>query len=140
MDIGTIPDNTGHTKQTRWPGQVSLQDNPQPNANIPHDVQDLGISWFTPEIVGFAEAPPSSLIPSTILNWFRQPKQNNNFPKGRFGIRTNDMQVFNSEPTTTYGFNLEYFEIIRPGDFPKIDIILRFKYNGDPAGIGVIRL
>lgn len=137
MDLGVVPDSTGHMRQTSWEGQISLQENPQPTTNRPHDVQDLGVSWFTAELVGFIEAPPSSLIPATILAWFGQPKQNASFPFGRFGITTADFPAFNSHPTATYGYNLEYIKLTRPGEAPKVDLIMRFKFNGDIAGLGV---
>lgn len=139
MDIGVIPDATGHTKESRWIGDVSLQENPQPTQNKPHDIQDLGVATMTAELVGFAENPPTQLVTNTILTWYSQPKQNTNYPFGRFGILTKDMETFNSEPTATYGYNFGHFEIIRTGEYPKIDLILQFKYNGAITGLGVIR-
>lgn len=140
MDLGLIPDATGHIKQTRWMGQVSLQENPQPTQNRPHDVQDLGVSWFTPQIAGFIEDPKNTLVAAKILTWFSEPKQNPNYPFGRFGIRTNDFPPFSTEPTATYGFNFEYFEITRDAEYAKLDLIMHYKYNGAISGIGVQRV
>lgn len=139
MDLGVIPDATGHIKQSTWTGEVSLQENPQPTQNKPHDVQDLGISSFTVELVGFIDSPPTSLVATTLRTWFQEPKQNSNYPLGRFGIRTNDFPAFDSEPTTTYGYNLGHLQFVRPGDFPKIDLIISFKFNGAISGLGVQR-
>lgn len=139
MDIGVIPDATGHVKETNWTGEVSLQENPQPTQNKPHDVQDMGISAFTAEIVGFIENPPTSQISAKLLTWFSQPKQNTSYPLGRFGIRTDDFPAFSTEPTPTYGYNFGYFFARRLGEYPKLDLITRFKYNGDISGLGVQR-
>lgn len=131
------PDKTGHETYEHYEAEISLQENPQPNVNVPHNIQDLGLSRFTAEIHGVCEYPPNTTVPLVILGWLQQFRTNSVYPFGRFGITSVDFPQFQGKPSSTSGYVLAYAKVARVADFPKLDVILRLQWNGPPTNLGI---
>ena len=73
-----------------------------------------------------------------LVEWLQEDKTiQTSFPKGRFGLRMDDMPQFNVEPSTTFGYVLAQARIIRDGEYKdKAGVIITLRFSGDPDGLG----
>ena len=73
-----------------------------------------------------------------LVTWLQEDKTvQDGFPKGRFGLRMDDMPQFNIEPAETYGYVLAQTRIIRDGEYKeKASIVVTLRFSGDPTGLG----
>jgi len=76
---------------------------------------------------------------ANLVTWLQEDKTvQASFPKGRFGLRMDDMPQFDVTPALTYGYVLAQARIIRDGEYKeKAGLILTLRFSGDPvAGLG----
>ena len=113
-------------------------ENPRVAGQI-NEVQDMGLQGIDVQITG--QIRQSSSISKDLQNlvtWLQEDKTvQDGFPKGRVGLRMDDMPQFNVEPSLTYGFVLAQARIIREGEYKeKAGVVLTLRFSGDPTGLG----
>ena len=114
-------------------------ENPRVGGQI-NEVQDMGLQGIDVQITGqIRQSSSTSLDLTHLTTWLKEDKTIQvGFPKGRFGLRMDDMPQFNVEPTTTFGYVLAQARIIRDGEYKeKAGVIITLRFSGDPAGLGV---
>lgn len=137
--LAVNPDPYSHIQDANWEATVSLQENSKPKNVNPNDLQDMGLSSFQCEVIGVIENAQQELASQTMLSWIQTFRYNNNFPFGRFGIRTNDFSTYNTTPTPTSGYMVGYIKNFKPrNSLPRVDFIMRLRFNGDITKLGVI--
>lgn len=100
----------------------------------------MGLQGIDVQITGqIRQSSSTSLDLTHLTTWLKEDKTIQvGFPKGRFGLRMDDMPQFNVEPTTTYGYVLAQSRIIRDGEYKeKAGVIITLRFSGDPVGLGV---
>ena len=74
--------------------------------------------------------------------WLIEDKSNADYPKGRFGLRLDDIPIFNNTPTGPpnppfAAYVLANARFKRPQDMKnKADITITLRYSGDPVRLG----
>ena len=114
-------------------------ENPRVGGQI-NEVQDMGLQGIDVQITGQIRQSSSTTLDLTHLTtWLKEDKTIQvGFPKGRFGLRMDDMPQFNVTPTTTYGYVLAQARIIRDGEYKeKAGVVITLRFSGDPAGLGI---
>lgn len=126
-----------------WNTEVNYRnatpENPRVGGQI-NEVQDMGLQGIDVQITGQIRQSSSTTLDLTHLTtWLKEDKTIQvGFPKGRFGLRMDDMPQFNVEPTTTFGYVLAQARIIRDGEYKeKAGVVITLRFSGDPAGLGV---
>lgn len=84
------------------------------------------------------DPPPNSKDLTDLVTWLQEDKTvQATFPKGRFGLRMDDMPQFNVTPALTYGYVLAQTRVIRDGEYKeKSGVVITLRFSGDPAGLG----
>ena len=136
-----VPDNNSHVSAWDEDLVAAINENPRPQSNNPHDLQDNGLAQVILTITLFFEDPTNAAAPAFLRNWMREAKMTagstSAFPFGRFGVRHNDFTIFNHTPTTTSGYVLVECKAFRPTDIRyKVGMTLILKYNGDITKLG----
>lgn len=116
-------------------------ENPRVAGQI-NEVQDMGLQGIDIQVTGqlrnvkTADVNTSDL--SKLVVWLQEGKTvQAGFPKGRFGLRMDDMPQFNVEPSTTYGYVLAQVRVIRDGEYKdKAGVVITLRFSGDPSGLG----
>lgn len=75
---------------------------------------------------------------ANLVTWLQEDKTlQSGFPKGRFGLRMDDMPQFNVTPAPTFGYVLAQTRIIRDGEYKeKASVVITLRFSGDPQGLG----
>ena len=113
-------------------------ENPRVAGQI-NEVQDMGLQGIDVQVTGQIRQTSSTTQDlANLVRWLQEDKTvQNGFPKGRFGLRMDDMPQFNVRPSTTYGYVLAQVRIIRDGEYPdKASIVITLRFSGDPTGLG----
>ncbi len=113
-------------------------ENPRVAGQI-NEVQDMGLQGIDVQVTGqLRETSSTSGDLSHLVTWLQEDKTlQTGFPKGRFGLRLDDLPQFNVEPTTTYGYVLAQTRIIRDGEYKqKAGVVITLRFSGDPQGLG----
>jgi len=114
-------------------------ENPRVAGQI-NEVQDMGLQGIDIQITGQIRQTSSvSDDLANLVTWLQEDKTvQATFPKGRFGLRMDDMPQFDVTPALTYGYVLAQARIIRDGEYKeKAGLILTLRFSGDPvAGLG----
>ena len=100
----------------------------------------MGLQGIDVQITGqIRQSSSITLDLKHLVTWLQEDKTIQvGFPKGRFGLRMDDMPQFNVEPTTTFGYVLAQARIIRDGEYKeKAGVVITLRFSGDPAGLGV---
>ncbi len=100
----------------------------------------MGLQGIDVQITGqIRQSSSITLDLKHLVTWVQEDKTLQvGFPKGRFGLRLDDMPQFNVTPTTTFGYVLAQARIIRDGEYKeKAGVIITLRFSGDPAGLGV---
>jgi len=100
----------------------------------------MGLQGIDVQITGQIRQVDSTTADlANLVTWLQEDKTvQASFPKGRFGLRMDDMPQFNVVPTTIYGYVLAQARIIRNGEYKqKAGIVLTLRFSGDPTGLGV---
>ena len=113
-------------------------ENPRVAGQI-NEVQDMGLQGIDVQVTGqIRQTSSTSNDLSNLVTWLQEDKTvQATFPKGRFGLRMDDMPQFNVEPTTTFGYVLAQTRIIRDGEYKeKAGVVITLRFSGDPQGLG----
>lgn len=135
FDIGTVPDNTAHIRESEFNLSSAIGINTKPKGNF-NEVQDTGVDGLEITIAGHIQTPANTLAPYRAKTWLLEDKTNTTFTKGRFGLRLNDFPAFNLTPTAasatyTRGYILHDFRFIRDGEFSgRVAFIAILRFNG----------
>ncbi|MEK0348070.1 MAG: hypothetical protein QQN44_07055, partial [Nitrosopumilus sp.] len=93
-------------------------ENPRVAGQI-NEVQDMGLQGIDVQITG--QIRQTSSITQDLKNlvtWLQEDKTiQTGFPKGRFGLRMDDMPQFNVQPDLTFGYVLAQTRVIRDGEY-----------------------
>ena len=113
-------------------------ENPRVAGQI-NEVQDMGLQGIDVQITG--QIRQTSSITQDLKNlvtWLQEDKTiQTGFPKGRFGLRMDDMPQFNVQPDLTFGYVLAQTRIIRDGEYKeKSGVVITLRFSGDPQGLG----
>lgn len=113
-------------------------ENPRVAGQI-NEVQDMGLQGIDVQITG--QIRQSSSISNDLQNlvtWLQENKTiQDGFPKGRFGLRMDDMPQFNVQPDLTFGYVLAQTRVIRDGEYKeKSGVVITLRFSGDPQGLG----
>ena len=123
----------------------SIPENPKVQGQI-NEVQDMGLDGvdvqLTTKQLNSANNSAGSVM-DILRKWLIEDKTNPSFPKGRFGLRLDDIPIFNNTPTGApnppfagYVFGTARFN--RPQDMKnKADVIITLRFSGDPSRLGV---
>ncbi len=113
-------------------------ENPRVAGQI-NEVQDMGLQGIDVQVTGqLRDTSSSTGDMSHLVTWLQEDKTvQAGFPKGRFGLRLDDLPQFNVQPTTTYGYVLAQTRIIRDGEYKtKAGVVITLRFSGDPQGLG----
>lgn len=113
-------------------------ENPRVAGQI-NEVQDMGLQGIDIQVTGQLRQTSSITADlKHLVTWLQEDKTvQTGFPKGRFGLRMDDMPQFNVTPTTTYGYVLAQTRIIRDGEYKeKAGVVITLRFSGDPVGLG----
>ena len=128
----------------------STPENPRVAGQI-NEVQDMGLQGIDVQVTGqlrqtrLTDASPNpegednpNRDLTHLVTWLQEDKTlQTNFPKGRFGLRMDDMPQFNITPSATFGYVLAQTRIIRDGEYKqKAGVVLTLRFSGDPLGLG----
>lgn len=113
-------------------------ENPRVAGQI-NEVQDMGLQGIDIQITGQLRQTSSTTGDlAHLVTWLQEDKTlQNDFPKGRFGLRMDDMPQFNITPALTFGYVLAQTRIIRDGEYKqKAGVVITLRFSGDPIGLG----
>ena len=128
---GAAPDNTSNITQTELEMDVGIGENEKAGGDI-NELQDTGLATITFTITGTIVSPSTTQATERIKIWLIEAKTNDNFSKGRTGLRLNDFSGFNLTPTAARGYMISNFRFIRPREFRgKLDFVATLRFNGD---------
>ena len=110
-----------------------------------NEVQDMGLDGV--DVMLTCRFQNSSNVttdsPMDILKkWLIEDKANTDFPKGRFGLRIDDIPIFNVSPqgppsSPEYGYILANARFLRPQDLKNMaNVLITLRFSGDPTGLG----
>ena len=113
-------------------------ENPRVGGQI-NEVQDMGLQGIDVQVTGqIRQSSETDEDLAHLVTWLQEDKTvQASFPKGRFGLRMDDMPQFNVQPDTDFGYVLAQARIVRDGEFKeKAGVILTLRFSGDPQGLG----
>lgn len=113
-------------------------ENPRVAGQI-NEVQDMGLQGIDVQITGqIRQSSSTSNDLQNLVTWLQEDKTiQDGFPKGRFGLRMDDMPQFNVQPDLTFGYVLAQTRIIRDGEYKeKSGVVITLRFSGDPQGLG----
>ena len=99
----------------------------------------MGLAGIDIQVTGqIRQSSSMSSDLSKLVTWLQEDKTvQATFPKGRFGLRMDDMPQFNVTPTTTFGYILAQSRILRDGEYKeKAGVVITLRFSGDPVGLG----
>lgn len=113
-------------------------ENPRVAGQI-NEVQDMGLQGIDVQVTGqIRQTSQTDQDLANLVTWLQEDKTvQSTFPKGRFGLRMDDLPQFNVEPAITFGYVLAQTRIIRDGEYKdKAGVIITLRFSGDPQGLG----
>lgn len=116
----------------------STPENPRVAGQI-NEVQDMGLQGIDVQITGqLRQTSDTDGDLAHLVTWLQEDKTlQDSFPKGRFGLRMDDMPQFNITPDTNFGYVLAQARIIRDGEYKqKAGVVITLRFSGDPVGLG----
>jgi hypothetical protein len=130
--------NGKYIHQTDLSIVVAIGDNEKPQGNV-NELQDVGVDSITWTITGSIEAPTTNTVFQTIKKWMLDPKTDDVFTKGRFGLELDDITAYNLIPTGTgasteqpRGYILSDWNWIKVGEtFGRAQFTATLRFNGD---------
>lgn len=125
-----------------WNTEVNYRnatpENPRVGGQI-NEVQDMGLQGIDVQVTGQIRQTSSTTNDmSNLVTWLQEDKTvQATFPKGRFGLRMDDLPQFNVQPSILFGYVLAQTRIIREGEYKeKAGVIITLRFSGDPQGLG----
>lgn len=142
------PDTEGGNDSLMFSTEVfyrnSIPENPKVAGQI-NEVQDMGLDGIDVQLTT-KQLNSSNVTAGSVMDIFRkwliEDKTNPDFPKGRFGLRLNDIPIFNVTPqgppgVPQFAYVLANARFTRPQDWKnKADVIITLRFSGDPTGLG----
>lgn len=116
----------------------STPENPRVAGQI-NEVQDMGLQGIDIQVTGQIRQSSSTTADlAHLVTWLQENKTvQGDFPKGRFGLRMDDIPQFNVTPATDFGYILAQTRIIRDGEYKeKVSVVITLRFSGDPVGLG----
>lgn len=116
----------------------STPENPRVAGQI-NEVQDMGLQGIDVQVTGQIRQTSSTTEDlQNLVTWLQEDKTvQSSFPKGRFGLRMDDMPQFNVTPALDYGYVLAQTRVIRDGEYKeKASVVITLRFSGDPGGLG----
>ncbi len=113
-------------------------ENPRVAGQI-NEVQDMGLQGIDVQITGqIRQSSSTSNDLQNLVTWLQEDKTiQDGFPKGRFGLRMDDMPQFDVQPDLTFGYVLAQVRVIRDGEYKeKSGVVITLRFSGDPQGLG----
>ena len=113
-------------------------ENPRVAGQI-NEVQDMGLQGIDVQVTGQIRQTSSTTNDlSNLVTWLQEDKTvQATFPKGRFGLRMDDLPQFNVQPAILFGYVLAQTRIIREGEYKeKAGVVITLRFSGDPQGLG----
>lgn len=113
-------------------------ENPRVAGQI-NEVQDMGLQGIDVQVTGqIRQSSSTAKDLSNLVTWLQEDKTlQTGFPKGRFGLRMDDLPQFNVTPGLTFGYVLAQTRIIRDGEYKdKAGVVITLRFSGDPQGLG----
>lgn len=110
-----------------------------------NEVQDMGLDGIDVQLVCRIQNSSNDAVGSNmeiLRKWLIQDKTNASFPKGRFGLRLDDIPIFNNTPNGPpgadhSGYILANIRFTRPQDHKnKVDAIITLRFSGTPTKLG----
>ena len=142
------PDTEGGNDSLMFSTEVfyrnSIPENPKVAGQI-NEVQDMGLDGIDVQLtikqLNSSNATAGSVM-DILRKWLIEDKTNPSFSKGRFGLRLDDIPIFNNTPTGApnppfAGYVLANARFTRPQDWKnKVDVIITLRFSGDPQRLG----
>lgn len=138
FNVGAVVNSGGYITTTRFnmTSAVAVKENP---GNQVDPLEDTGFSGLTVTITGSIEDPTGNgdTVAHRLKRWLLEPKTTvGSFPKGRFGLRLNDFEVFNLTPGSSRGYILSDLDFTRVGETNgKIEFIATLRFNGSVGSL-----
>ena len=113
-------------------------ENPRVAGQI-NEVQDMGLQGIDVQVTGqIRQTSTTTNDLSNLVTWLQEDKTvQATFPKGRFGLRMDDLPQFNVQPSLLFGYVLAQTRIIREGEYKeKAGVVITLRFSGDPQGLG----
>lgn len=135
---GAVANKGGFIVNTRFimNSAVALNENP---GNQVDPLQDTGFEGLTVIVTGSIEDPEGigKTMAHRLKRWMLESKRvTSTFPKGRFGLRLNDFEVFDLSPGIARGYILENIEFGREGETKgRITFIITLRFNGSVGSL-----
>jgi len=138
FNSGSTPNDSGNIMNTVVDIPTGIAANERPGQI--DKLQDTGVSGVTVTVTGTIDDPEGdgSTITHRFKQWGLQAKTvASTFPKGRFGLRLDDMAEFDMTPNTVKGYMLQNISFTRDGITKgKIAFTAILRFNGDVTNGG----
>ncbi len=129
LQKGIIQSNTTLT--------TAISVNPKPKTQT-DELQDCGFAGLTVTLTGSIKDPHNGGLNALhkLKQWQLEAKYVDTlFPYGRFGLRMDDMPIFDLTPNTIRGYMLESVGFIRDGETRgKASVIITLRFNASSVG------
>lgn len=139
LNPATVTSNGSFVFNTEINYRNATPENPRVAGQI-NEVQDMGLQGIDVQVTGqIRETNLKTKDLAHLVTWLQEDKTVQGlFPKGRFGLRMDDLPQFNVQPALTFGYVLAQARIIRDGEYQnKAGIVLTLRFSGDPIkGLG----
>lgn len=139
FNTGTIPDSTGKLVTTSFRMATDLNAHPNPDTPL-NQIQDSLLGVVEVTIAGYFINHNNTKGPANLYNWEAEPKTNDTFRKGRFGLTLATMGgILSLIPSTGLnglGYMLAEQECI-DAEEPRTEVgfIAKFFLNGTPVKV-----
>ena len=135
---GAVVNLGGFIVNTRFIMNSAVAINENPGEQV-DPLQDTGFEGLTVIVTGSIEDPEGvgKTMAHRLKRWMLESKRvTSTFPKGRFGLRLNDFEIFDLTPNTSRGYILENIEFGREGETKgKITFIITLRFNGSVGSL-----
>jgi len=133
FNVGAVPDANSNLVETSGELKEDISIHSTPKKHLARiQANKLGTNMIT--VTGYFTDPDGSLGFANFINWMTTDKTNANLPRGRFGIRLDDLTNRNLTPSATVAYILHRFFWRRPTDSPEeIQFIAELYQNGTPV-------
>ncbi len=134
---GAVINTNGNLMTTGFVIASGIARNERPGAL--DKLQDTGASGITITLTGTVADPQGdNTVAHRFKTWLLEKKVvTSTFPKGRFGLRLNDFDVFDLTPTAFLGYMVENIDFRRDGEPKgKLSFVMVLRFNGDITNNG----
>jgi hypothetical protein len=137
---GLVPDTNSYINTTKFTLRRALGKQARIRTSRSHKIKDTGFEGLKPVISGFIVDPENQTAEHKAKTWMIEDQDSTNYPFGRFGLRLDDNDAFDCNPTSQRGYYIEEITFTRPkGLKGKLEFIATLRWDGDvgtPNGSG----